>query len=128
MSDESGEFERAVLLAKAGLTPPWWAEPLGFLHGEAWAEEATKQAAHEQHVPPRARRRREREKRRASRLDGRWHHNAKKQAEREARFERVSEEQWGGWCPDFAGPLGPDFTREWEPAVEAALGLWATRN
>ena len=116
--------------ARAGLIPPWWEKPRGAaaLDREAWFEEAAKQADHEQHVPPRARRRREREARRASRLDGRWHRRAKAQAEREARFERVSEEQWGGWCPDFAEPLGPDFTREWEPAVEAALGLWVTRN
>ena len=109
-------FERTVLFAKSGLTPPWWAEPLGFLHGEAWAEEAVKQAAHEQHVPPRRRRRMERAKRRSSRLDGRWHKRAKAQAEREDRFDRehdarevtLDERAWEAWL------VSPDFTDGWE--------------
>ena len=116
MSDTEAEqiarFERTVLFAKSGLTPPWWAEPLGFLHGEAWAEEAVKQAAHEQHVPPRRQRRMERAKRRSSRLDGRWHAGAKAQQEREAHFDREhaardvtpDEKEWEAWL------ASPDFT------------------
>ena len=115
MSDETiARFERAVLLAKAGLTPPWWAKPLGFLHGEAWLEEQEREAAHALRVPPRARRRREREKRRSSRLDGRWHRRAKQRKEREARFDRehearevaLDERAWRAWL------ASPDFTDE----------------
>jgi len=98
--------------ARAGLCPPWWAEPLGFLHGEAWTEEQEREAAHALRVPSRARRRREREKRRSSRLDGRWHLQAKAQTEREARFDRehaarevtLDERYWEAWL------VSPDFT------------------
>ena len=116
--DESSLLEMVdiAIRSRAGLCPPWWAAPLGFLHGEAWDEEAVKQAAHEQRVPPRARRRREREKRRSTPLGGRWHRNAKAQSEREARFDREheardvppGEKEWEAWL------ASPDFTDGWE--------------
>jgi hypothetical protein len=67
----------------AGLMPPVGVDEDGW-----WAERELRRE-HAEAVAPRARRRRDREKRRSSRLDGRWHRRVKAQQEREAHFGRL---------------------------------------
>lgn len=70
----------------AGLMPPVGAD------SDAWWEEVEARVEHAVAVSTRERRRRERAKRRSSRLDGRWHRRVKAQQDRQRRFEREAKQ------------------------------------
>lgn len=74
------------MLRAAGLMPPVEADV------DAWWEGREAACQHDEEVPSRERRRRERAKRRSSRLDGRWHRRVNQQRDRQRRFEREAKQ------------------------------------